>query len=285
MKKLAIFVVIMGIAAGAIAILNPGGLSELLGISGPPPQKLIPATNSPASAPLGTEHAEASSVSSAVAATNLQDALLDAIRHGKVEEVRAMLARGADAKAKDTYAAQYDGDEDGHDRTPLHYAVLYRGADDSATKIIELLISKGADVNSADADGAAPLHYAFATNAEQSEDRKALENIAAALIAHGANINAQHGMTGDTPLHMAASNDYKAAVELLLAKGADVNAKNHSGQTPLFMATDTGIAELLLEHGANANIKSEGGDTPLSFALAHNYTDLANALRAHGAMK
>ena len=68
---------------------------------------------------------------------------------------------------------------------------------------------------------------------------------------------------GWTPLHRAADEGYKETVELLIAKGADVNAKNKDGETPL----DTAIqrkknetADLLRKHGGKTGeeLKSEG---------------------------
>jgi ankyrin repeat protein len=293
MKKLAIFFVVIGIAAGAIAMRDFGSLEKVLETSNPKQQpELIPAANSLApppassvaqiSAPLAAEHAIEPQKSSTVATTNLQDALMSAIRNGNVEDVKFVLAKGADVNAKDKYEAQYDGDEDGGDRTPLHYAIEYIKYG-STIMIAELLISKGADVNAVDATGSTPLHDILKTSAERAEVRKALEDIAASLIANGANVNAQHSMTGETPLHMAAYNGFEDTVALLLVKGADANARNHSGQTPLFGPLTTDVAEILIKHGADLTIKSKAGDTPLSFALTHNYSNLANSLRANGA--
>ncbi|MGB5013267.1 MAG: ankyrin repeat domain-containing protein, partial [Pyrinomonadaceae bacterium] len=56
-----------------------------------------------------------------------------------------------------------------------------------------------------------------------------------------------------TLLHNAVSYSNKEAVELLIAKGADINAKNKDGKTPLQLAIDSKnkeIAELLKKHGA-----------------------------------
>jgi ankyrin repeat protein len=71
---------------------------------------------------------------------------------------------------------------------------------------------------------------------------------------------------GNTPLHFAAGYGYKAVAELLLAKGADVNAKGNGGQTPLHWACSSqkkDLVELLLDKGADVNAKDNGGATPL----------------------
>jgi ankyrin repeat protein len=56
------------------------------------------------------------------------------------------------------------------------------------------------------------------------------------LVANKADINAKSN-SGDTPLHMAARNGSKDAVDLLLGANANLNAKNNAGQTPLDLAT------------------------------------------------
>ena len=57
---------------------------------------------------------------------------------------------------------------------------------------------------------------------------------------------------GRTPLHCAAYKGHKEIVELLIAEGADVNAKSRLGQTPLDWADDE-IAYLLRKHGAKTS--------------------------------
>ena len=58
------------------------------------------------------------------------------------------------------------------------------------------------------------------------------KEIAELLIAKGADVNAKDA-DGVTPLHDAASDGRKETTELLIAKGADVNAKNDESGTPL----------------------------------------------------
>ena len=93
----------------------------------------------------------------------------------------------------------------------------------------------------------------------QQAARDGHKEIADLLIAEGADVNAKNDY-GWTPLHWAASRGHKEIVELLIAKGANVNAKNKYGTTPLDMANDREIADLLRKHGGKTSeeLKAEG---------------------------
>jgi ankyrin repeat protein len=72
------------------------------------------------------------------------------------------------------------------------------------------------------------------------------------LISAGADVNAKD-KSGDTPLHNAVILANKDVIELLIAHGADVNAKDNQGRTPLWWAKEQKNAELieiLTKHGA-----------------------------------
>ena len=80
-------------------------------------------------------------------------------------------------------------------------------------------------------------------------------------IADGADLNAM-GDEGETPLHQAALGGHKEVAELLIVKGADLNAKSY-GETPLDLAIRLGqteTADLLRKHGGKAGeeLKAEG---------------------------
>ena len=76
------------------------------------------------------------------------------------------------------------------------------------------------------------------------------------LLAQGADVNARNAH-GWTALHVAAAGGDPAVVELLLQHGADVHAQSHIGTTPLENATIRGarkaVIDLLLARGARAN--------------------------------
>ena len=84
-------------------------------------------------------------------------------------------------------------------------------------------------------------------------------------IAAGTDVNLNDEWT---PLHAAAN---KEIAELLIAKGADINAKDDTGGTPLFWAALEGneeVAELLIRQGADVNAAGQKGWTALHWAVA-----------------
>ena len=104
-------------------------------------------------------------------------------------------------------------------------------------------------------------------------------------IAAGTDVDAK--TRGETPLLWAARFGQSQVAELLIAEGADVNAKNVVGQTPLHWAAMAGhkeIIELLIAAGADVNAK-DAGTTPLDVAEEFNLSELASILRKHGAEK
>ena len=86
------------------------------------------------------------------------------------------------------------------------------------------------------------------------------------LLSHSANVNAGVGAFFGTPLHHAVRMGDIGFIELLIARGADINAVEDCGRTPLGIAVLEGfknIVEFLIAKGANVNAVERDGCTPL----------------------
>ena len=83
-------------------------------------------------------------------------------------------------------------------------------------------------------------------------------------------------INGRTYLHrLAMENEegYSETWEQLLAIGADVNAKDRNGKTPLMLTHDSEIAKMLIEHGADINAKDNQGKTVLDMVKTNEIRD------------
>jgi uncharacterized protein len=93
----------------------------------------------------------------------------------------------------------------------------------------------------------------------------------------------------DQPLHWATLIDRPDIATILIAAGADVNARGHRGLTPLHFAAYHGsphTARVLLSNGAEIDVKDEHGFTPLFLASRgrdSESTEVAHLLLTHGA--
>ncbi len=140
--------------------------------------------------------------------------------------------------------------------TILHILAM----DDSNSSSIQYIFDFGIelDINAEDNDGNTPLVNATSYNSK---------NIAKLLIKNGADPN----IHGDVPplYYTSQYPDNYELVKLLIEKGANVNAIDDLGETPLFAASNRGgidNVKLLLDSGANTKIKNNNGETAADVA-------------------
>lgn len=214
-----------------------------------------------------------------------KETLFGAVAENDIEEVKRLIAKGADINAKNDSGA-----------TPLQWAAAGRGMD----TMVKLLIANGADTEARTPSGLTPLdlarHREHATgerttivNMLREHGAKGTLHGAACLgdidevkrlLDEGADINAK-SESGWTPLHWAVSEGHESVVELLVARGADINAQFRLGGTPLSFAAIKGqkdMVEFLLAKGADINT-----GTPLVGAAANGHTAVVELLLAKGA--
>lgn len=105
------------------------------------------------------------------------------------------------------------------------------------------------------------------------------------LLARGADVEAvSRNALGVRPLNSAAAAGERRICERLLTHGADVETASHGGFTPLHAAAQNGDVELvrlLLDHGADAAATTDDGQTPLDYAHERGRADAAALLTAH----
>jgi ankyrin repeat protein len=106
------------------------------------------------------------------------------------------------------------------------------------------------------------------------------------FIAHGAQINALD-YAGKTPLHYATCNRYSSdrleIVRVLLAAHANIEIQDSEGYTPLLLAVnydDLDVVSVLLSTHANINTQNFLGETPLLLAAQYNCLDIVKVLLA-----
>ena len=103
------------------------------------------------------------------------------------------------------------------------------------------------------------------------------------LIEKGADVNARSdNAMANCPLHSAAAGDHFTVCDLLLANGADVDATQRGGFTPLMAAAqhgDRGLAELFLRRGASKPPQSDAGKTAADYAAEGGHEEITALLR------
>ena len=152
-----------------------------------------------------------------------------------------------------------------------------------------LLISKGASVEASAKYGMTPIELIYKERSLTTQDEKLNEQkktTTKMLIEKMSNVNqpirSRGGMTAlHHELRLRESNQDLSIIKLLIEKGANVNAKDGGGVTPLHLADTVEVATLFIAKGANVNTKDNEGRTPLH--RVGNNRELASFLIKKGA--
>jgi ankyrin repeat protein len=241
---------------------------------------------------------------------NLNYALHEAAKAGRLDEVKILLQAGASATVYSKgdllsefenppalLAAVYKGHKDivaymvDHGSNiniyeecfvTRHRQSNYRGTPLTLAfrrgnmEIAQLLIEKGADPNIRDSFGETALMYAAGSGKM---------DMVTALLEKGADPNIKNN-NGWSALWYAVRN--KNMVTALLEKGADPNSRDNDGWTALIFAANHGIMDmvkLLVENGANVNLRANNGSTALSLAYDKGEMDIYRYLKEQGAIE
>lgn len=178
-----------------------------------------------------------------------QTPLWQACFDGKPDEVRRLMAAGADPEK--VYIS----------RRGIASALMVA----QSVEVARVLVEYGANVNFVGEEGKTPLMGSLLHRPDAVKY----------LLEHGANPNARDNK-GNTPLHHCTYNAESA--RLLIVAGADVNARNEDGDTPLMVQSGVGlggeetgrsepVVRLLLKNGADLNIRNRAGLNALDLAM------------------
>jgi ankyrin repeat protein len=241
--------------------------------------------------------------------------IVDAVKTGSADAVRAVLKQKADVNA-----AERDG------TTALHWST-YAGN----LELTQLLLRAGANANAANRYGVVPLRLAVERgdaaiaevlvkaganpNAVLPTGESVLMTAARTgdpatlkvLVANGANVNATEGVQGQTALMYAALENHAAAVRVLAESGAELNARSKPLEWPEFKFNTGGmiytlqpvggwtaamyaardgaidVVRALGDLGADLDAQDPDGTTPLILAIVNARFDTAVALLEKGA--
>lgn len=213
--------------------------------------------------------------------------LQKAVKDNDVSQIKKLISQGADVNecSKD-------------DWSPLHVAASFN-TNDSHFEAIEVLLKNGANVNARNDLGSSPLYYLVTETHDQHnlktiklfsnfgadfnlQDNKGLVPLIGAisegsievvklLVECGSAIDNINFTNERTPLHEACRYGKVKVIKFLLKNGADVNALDGKGQTPLFhllnsIASVSAIPVFFMIKYADVNVINNGGHNILDHA-------------------
>jgi len=203
-----------------------------------------------------------------------------AVYDGNLTEVQRLVRAGADVSAANKYGA----------------TAMSLAGEVGDAEVLGVLLDAGASADSPNAEGQTVLMAVARTGNVKAAQR---------LLKAGATVDAREKWGGQTALMWASARRHPEMMRLLIAEGADVNARSivrdyqrhvtaegrpknldSGGLTPLLYAARENCAAcvaVLLEHGADIDLPDPDGVSPLLLAIMNANWDLARELIMSGA--
>jgi ankyrin repeat protein len=187
----------------------------------------------------------------------------------RVEKVKLLISPGVNV-------ANNDGD------TPLHIAAREMDA-----SVCSTLLDNGADVDKANKKGETPLLLAASNFNRQYVDPKTYAEVIRLFASKTSAIDG-HDNRNMTAAMWAAASNVPEALEPIIAKGADTNARSADGRNCLMWAASANAIktiQVLLHHGADAKATDKAGRTAAGWARLLGYDETTRQLDGNSAGK
>jgi ankyrin repeat protein len=190
-------------------------------------------------------------------------ALVGAAESGNLESVRALIAYGANPNADLGKITPVHRNEDDSDEVAAKRgagSILMAAAESGNPEVVREILRGHPNLEVRDNRGQTAI---FRAGDSRDTDKDGARVECVRLLAEaGANVNARD-VDGNTPLH---ETFLTAVEEELLKAGADLNARNNNGETPIFTTGDDDAIPLFIAHGADLAILNKDNKTVVEAA-------------------
>ncbi|MFY0666255.1 MAG: ankyrin repeat domain-containing protein [Natronospirillum sp.] len=181
------------------------------------------------------------------------------------EVLSLVITHGADVSQRDSLG-----------RSAIHQAAAH------SPQILELVIRQGGDINARTMTDATPLHVAASVNISgNSQEQHDLNNQAYAHLLNkpGIEINPRDA-NGCTPLHRAVNSGSFEKIQLLIERGADMDAQENRGHTPMDIAVLRGDERMVDLLGSTVLRPVLTRKTPTAFFALFRESGLSHSMSA-----